>query len=70
MNDIHRAIQGQVDDQDVYCRFGLKWSATEDDFVVDSLGCQASVKYGMVMERLLRNSFHWCLKCMKICCKK
>jgi len=41
-----RAIQGQVDDQDVYCRFGIKWSSTDDDFVVDTLACQAVVKYG------------------------
>ena len=43
---VDRAIQSQVQDQDVYCRFGLKWSSTEDEFVVDSLGCQAIVKYG------------------------
>jgi len=44
--DNNRAIQGQVDDQDVYCRFGLKQSTAEDEFVVDSSGCQAIVKYG------------------------
>jgi len=46
----YRAIQGQVDDQDVYCRFGLKWSSTENDFVVDSLGCQAVMKYGKLIK--------------------
>jgi len=37
-----------VDDQDVYCRFGLKWSITEKDFVIDSSGCPVIIKYGNV----------------------
>jgi len=49
----YRAIQGQVDDQDVYCRFGLKWCSSTNDFVVDSCGCQAIVKYGKSGECLI-----------------
>jgi len=41
-----------VDDQDVYCRFGLKQGSTADEFVVDPLGCQAIVKYGKLRKTL------------------
>jgi len=53
MDGDYRAIQGQVDDQDVYCRFGLKWSSAKNDFVVDSLGCQAVIKYGKLIKYYL-----------------
>jgi len=43
---ICRAIQSQVDDQDVYCTFGLKWYSDNNEFVVDSMGCQTIIKYG------------------------
>jgi len=53
MCGICRSVQSQVDDQDVYCRFGLKWSSTDNEFVVDSLGCQAVVKYGKYTTALI-----------------
>jgi len=54
----YRAIQSQVDDQDVYCRFGLKWSSTDNDFVVDLFGCQAVVKYGKLIKYCLFYCYH------------
>ena len=50
---IFRAVQGQVDDQDVYCRFGLKLCGNGDELIVDPDGCQAIVKYG----KLTKNFF-------------
>jgi len=43
---VKRAIEGEVADQDVYCRFGLQWSDEAKDFITDPTGCASTIKYG------------------------
>lgn len=42
---VSRSLQDQINDLDVYCSFGLKWSEVANDFVQDADGCREMVKY-------------------------
>jgi len=42
---VSSSLQDQINDLDVYCSFGLKWSEDANDFVQDLDGCKEVLKY-------------------------
>ena len=43
---VNRAIQSQIEELAIYCRYGLKRSESDSNFVVDDEGCCETVRFG------------------------
>ncbi|KAK2144505.1 hypothetical protein LSH36_750g01001 [Paralvinella palmiformis] len=42
---LNRSVKSQIDDLDIFCCHGLRWSDSESDYVCDPDGCNEKLKY-------------------------
>lgn len=55
----NRALQGQLDELEIYCRHGLMRYDSEEDFVVDENGCPEKVTLNQREEHELICQYAW-----------
>ncbi|XP_013393476.1 E3 ubiquitin-protein ligase TRAF7-like isoform X2 [Lingula anatina] len=55
----NRAVLGQIEDLEIYCRHGLTWSEDEHEFVLEPSGCPEKINLGNRLHHEERCQYAW-----------